>query len=106
KGLNPFADFAFADFGNIDTKPLLHLKAYDKAEVKFRLGYPSKNQESVIHINKESQHHNIIAQSFIFKESFDLLKLRHYLTVMLFVQGAFFYRIKGILNIEGFNRQL
>lgn len=106
KNLNPFAQFAFADFGNITTKPLLALKAYDKAEVKFRLGFPSKNQESVIHINKESKHHNITSQSFVFKESFDLLQLRHYLTVMLFVQGAFFYRIKGILNIEGFNRQL
>lgn len=106
KNLNPFANFSFADFGNTSTKALLELKAYDKAEVKFRLGFPTKGKENIVHINKESQHHNITSQSFIFKESFDLLQLRHYLTVMLFVQGAFFYRIKGILNIEGFNRQL
>lgn len=106
KNLNPFAKFTFADYGNVATTPLLSLKAYDKSEVKFRLGYPSASKSSVIHINKESKHHDIVSQSFIFRESFDLLKLRHYLTVMLFVQGTFFYRIKGILNIEGFNRQL
>lgn len=105
KSLNPFADFAFTDFGKTPTTPLLNLKAYDKAAIKFRLGFSSKS-DSLINTNQESHHHDIVSQSFIFKESFDLLKLRHYLTVMLFVQGAFFYRIKGILNIEGFNRQL
>jgi len=105
-GLNPFANFSFTDFGNVSTEQLLSLKAYDKSVVKFRLGFSSTNEKSIININKEVHHHDIVSQSFIFKESFDLLKLRHYLTVMLFVQGAFFYRIKGILNIEGFNRQL
>ena len=32
--------------------------------------------------------------------------MRHYLTVMLFIQGGSFYRIKGILNIEGLDRKL
>lgn len=105
-GLNPFANFNFTDFGNVATAQLLNLNAYDKSVVKFRLGFSSPNEKSIININKEAHHHDIVSQSFIFKESFDLLKLRHYLTVMLFVQGAFFYRIKGILNIEGFNRQL
>lgn len=106
KGLNPFADFNFTDFGNVSTKPLLELKAYDKSVVKFRLGFTSNLDKKIVNINQETHHHDIVSQSFVFKESFDLLKLRHYLTVMLFVQGAFFYRIKGILNIEGFNRQL
>ncbi len=106
KNLNPFADFSFTDYSNVPTTPLLALKAYDKSVVKFRLGFPSAQEKSVININRESRHHDIVSQSFIFEESFDLLKLRHYLTVMLFVQGAFFYRIKGILNIEGFNRSL
>jgi len=106
KGLNPFADFSFTDFGNVATPQLLDLKAYDKSVVKFRLGFSSPKGKSSINIHQEAHHHDIVSQSFIFKESFDLLKLRHYLTVMLFVQGAFFYRIKGILNIEGFNRPL
>ncbi|WP_317040588.1 GTP-binding protein [Pedobacter psychrophilus] len=57
-------------------------------------------------LKPENHHHDITSQSFIYNKSFDLIKLRHYLTVMLFIQGASFYRIKGILNIEGLTKKL
>lgn len=102
KALNPFADFEFADYGSVNTAPLLQLNAFDKNTVRFKLGVNSA--KSIF--EQENRHHDITALSFVFKESFDLLMLRHYSSVILMVQGAFFYRIKGILNIEGINRQL
>lgn len=106
KNINPFASQSFTDYGKVAVNEILNLKAYDKEKVQFRLGYPTKgNQRSVV-IQAQSQHQNIVSQSFIFKETFDLITLRHYLTVMLFVQGGSFYRIKGILNIEGLNRKI
>ncbi|ADY52379.1 cobalamin synthesis protein P47K [Pseudopedobacter saltans DSM 12145] len=104
--LNPFADFEFANYGKVETKKLLSLNAYDKATVRFKLGVPNSKGKEVVKIASESHHHDIVSQSFVFEQSFDLMKLRHYFTVMLMIQGAYFYRIKGIINIEGINRQL
>lgn len=104
KGINPFALQDFTNFGKVDTSEILNLKAYDKEKQTFKFG--SSSQKNFIQLKAESHHHDIVSQSFIFDKSFDLIKLRHYLTVMLFIQGASFYRIKGILNIEGLNRKL
>ena len=106
KALNPLADFEFANYGKVDTKKLLELNAYDKSIVKLKLGVSTSLKQGFASSVKESHHHDIVAQSFVFDESFDLMKLRHYFTVMLMFQGAYFYRIKGIINIEGINRQL
>lgn len=106
KALNPFADFEFANYGEVKTKKLLDLHAYDKTTVQFKLGVSHTNKKSLVNIVPESHHHDIVSQSFIFEQSFDLMKLRHYFTVMLMIQGAYFYRIKGIINIEGINRPL
>lgn len=105
KSINPFADSVFTDFGKTPTQDLLNLQAYETKKVNSRLGYASVSSKFHL-VKSESHHHQIVSQSYTIKESFDLLKLRHYLTVMLFVQGAFFYRIKGIINIEGLNKQL
>lgn len=106
KLLNPLADYEFTDFAKVETDKLLHLKAYDKEKIAYKLGFSNKKSANVFMIPQETKHHEIVSQSFIFSQSFDLLKLRHYFTVMLVVQGAWFYRIKGILNIEGLNRKL
>lgn len=107
KKINPFADFEFTDFAKVKTSKLLSLSAYDKKNVQFKLtGVIAIKSKNIFNIPQESTHHNIVSQSFIFEQSFDLLKLRHYFTVMLAIQGAWFYRIKGILNIEGLNRKL
>lgn len=105
KNINPFAGMAFCDFAETNTQPLLNLKAYKKEKTQFRLGVNiTQNQPFVF--TKPQSHHNIVTQGFIIGESLDLLKIRHYFTVMLFIQGAYFYRIKGILNIEGLDRKL
>ena len=106
KKINPFASHSFTNFGKVDVDEILELKAYDKEQVQFRLGYASAKSKNVFAIQQQSQHQDIVSQSYIFEPSFDLIKLRHYLTVMLFIQGASFYRIKGILNIEGLSRKL
>ncbi|MBK0382637.1 GTP-binding protein [Pedobacter sp. SD-b] len=104
--VNPFAATAFTDFAKIDTKELLNLKAYEKVKNPFRLGIGSSKKPNILAAKLENHHNEIASQSFIIKESFDLIKLRHYLTVMLFIQGGSFYRIKGILNIEGLTKRL
>ena len=106
KKINPLADYAFTDFANITINKILDLKAYDKTKVAFKLGFSGATTGNVFNIPTEHKHHEIVSQSFVFKSSFDLLKLRHYFTVMLAIQGACFYRIKGILHIEGLSRKL
>ncbi|MDA9555128.1 GTP-binding protein [Pelobium sp.] len=106
KKINPFASQSFVDFGKANANEILQLKAYDKEQVQFKLGYSTNKQQNIFGIQAEVKHQGIVSQSFIFEQSFDLIKLRHYLTVVLFIQGASFYRIKGILNIEGLSRKL
>lgn len=107
KKINPFADFEFTDFAKINTQKLLTLSAYDKEKVQFKLnGLTNTKTQNIFNIPQENKHQSIVSQSFVFEQSFDLLKLRHYFTVMLAIQGAWFYRIKGILNIEGLTRKL
>ncbi|MRX48188.1 CobW family GTP-binding protein [Pedobacter puniceum] len=105
KALNPFADFVFTDYSKTPSSNLLQLNAFDKTKVRFNLGFKT-DDKPLIQLKAETHHHNIVSQSYILKPSFDLLKLRHYFSVMLMIQGAYFYRIKGILNIEGFKKQL
>ncbi|MBU1373984.1 MAG: GTP-binding protein [Bacteroidetes bacterium] len=104
KGLNPFTDYSFTNYGKVDTAKILSLNAYQKEKTQFKLGF--NTNQNVFGINQETKHQDLVSQSFIFEQSFDLLKIRHYLTVMLFIQGTSFYRIKGILNIEGLQRKL
>jgi G3E family GTPase len=105
KGINPFAGIAFCDFAQTDTTLLLKLGAYQKEKTQFKLGYQSDKKQSFV-LTKQHIHNDIVSQGFIIGESLDLLKIRHYFTVMLFVQGSYFYRIKGILNIESLDRKL
>lgn len=106
KQINPFADYEFANYAKVDTAKILDVKAYNKDKIALRLGFSNSKSTNVFNIPQESKHAEIVSQSFIFTQSFDLIKLRHYFTVMLAIQGAWFYRIKGILNIEGLNRKL
>lgn len=106
KKINPFAAYEFTDFANVKTQNILNLKAYDKDKVSYKLGFSGSKSTNIFNLPTESKHLDIVSQSFIFTQSFDLLKIRHYFTVMLMIQGEWFYRIKGILNIEGLNRKL
>lgn len=105
KKINPLASYEFTNFAKVDSKKMLRLEAYNKTRFKFS---PEAKTPNIFNIDSgiESIHHEIVSQSFVFEQSFDLLKLRHYFTVMLMIQGAWFYRIKGIINVEGLNRKL
>lgn len=106
KAINPLASSSFANFGKVNTQEILNLKAYHKDKIQYRLGFSSAQPTNLLSLKSENKHHDIVSQSFVFEDSLDLINLRHYFTVMLMVQGASFYRIKGILNIEGLNRKL
>ncbi len=106
KRINPFASHTFTNFGKANVAEILDLRASNTAQVQFRLGYASPQKNSFISIKPQSNHNDIVSQSFVFESTFDLINLRHYLTVMLFIQGGSFYRIKGILNIEGLKQKL
>ena len=103
-GINPLAGITFCDFADTDTTPLLNIGAYQKEKNQYKLGFQSGKQPAML--IKQHIHNDIVSQGYIIGESLDLLKIRHYFTVMLFIQGTYFYRIKGILNIEGLDRKL
>jgi G3E family GTPase len=105
KAINPFAGIVFCNFAQTNTQPLLNLQAYKKEKTQFKLGINLTQNQPFI-FTKQHSHHNIVSQGFIIGPSLDLLKIRHYFTVMLFIQGTYFYRIKGILNIEGLDKKL
>lgn len=46
----------------------------------------------------EHHHHDIVSHSFTLQEAVDPLKFQHWMSVLLMVQGAGFYRVKGILQ--------
>lgn len=51
------------------------------------------------HKHKHRHHsHDIVSESFVFSEPLDMLKFRHWINVVLFIQKQSIYRIKGILN--------
>lgn len=104
--INPLASFEFTNYANVQTAKILNLEAYNKEKTSLRFGLSNADKSNVFNIPTEGKHQNIVSQSFVFTQSFDLLKLRHYFTVMLAIQGAWFYRIKGILYIKGLNRKL
>ena len=103
-GINPLAGITFCDFADTDTTPLLNIGAYQKEKNQYKLGFQSSKQPAML--IKQHIHNDIVSQGYIIGESLDILKIRHYFTVMLFIQGTYFYRIKGILNIEGLDRKL
>lgn len=106
KKINPFADYEFTNFAKVKSDKVLSLKAYEKEKTAFKFSSADQNTPHIFNLQPENKLHDIVSQSFVFTQSFDLLKLRHYFTVILAIQGAWFYRIKGILNIEGLNRKL
>jgi G3E family GTPase len=88
--LNPFASISFSDFAKTEEN-LLQLKAYDSKNLEDKIGK----------IGHHHHHHDDVAtHSFVFEEAFDLLKLRHWINVLLMIQGSRIYRIKGVVNFQ------
>lgn len=90
--LNPYAQVIEAEQANIETSTLLKLKAYEPSNVEKKTVYISHNHDH--------QHEHITSQAYSFDQPFDLLKLRHFIKVLLLLQSMRIYRMKGILYIK------
>lgn len=114
KSANSFATIEHCDYGKV-SKNLLELDAYEVHQVEKKLDQVHEKQlhrdehqhdcnEHCTHEHhhheehKEHHHSDIVTQSFIITEPIDMLKFRHWLNVLLMIQGKHLYRIKGIMN--------
>ncbi|MCO4292354.1 GTP-binding protein [Solitalea sp. MAHUQ-68] len=97
KNVNPYASIIKAKFGEQETVDLLNQDAYEarKVEQGFRF-FP---------MNLQSKHEEVVSQAFVFDQPLDLLKFRHWLNVLLVIQGQSFYRVKGVLNFAGLDER-
>ena len=112
KNANSFAEITHCDYGNVASN-LLNLNAYEVHQLEQKL--------DVVHTHHEHHHHehecdhtcpdhehehkhqhssDIVTQSFIIKAPLDVLKFRHWLNVLLMIQGKHLYRVKGIMNFQ------
>lgn len=105
--VNPLASMASCDYADTDVD-LLHLAAYNsvKVEDKLRAIHKPHGHSHHDHHHHHEQHDDIISHSFIIDEPFDMLKLRHWLQVLLMLQGEGIYRIKGVLNVQWQDRKV
>lgn len=105
---NPLASILQCDQGELPSS-LLHVQAYEDKQVEEKLN-SSKEQvvhkcdEHCNHGAEEHHHHHhhsdIVTQSFIIDQPFDVLKFRHWLNVLLMIQGQNLYRVKGIVHFQ------
>jgi G3E family GTPase len=123
KSANSFAEIAHCDYGEIASN-LLDLNAYEVRKVEEKLDEVHAHHDHHHHdhdhdhdhdhnhdhdhacedscpAHKHEHHHSdIVTQSFIIKEAIDVLKFRHWLNVLLMIQGKHLYRVKGIMNFQ------
>lgn len=110
KSANSFAEIAHCDYGKISTD-LLNLNAYEVHQVEKKLDEAHAQHEhhhdhehecnDSCPAHKHEHHHSdIVTQSFIIKAPLDVLKFRHWLNVLLMIQGKHLYRVKGIMNFQ------
>ncbi len=118
KKMNPLATMEVADFAKVESD-VLGLHAYDSKTIEERLGKASDhlhhghvcnsdcNHGHVHHNARENDgehqqhvhhHSDVISQSFIIDEPMDFLKFRHWINVLLMLQGERIYRVKGIIH--------
>ncbi len=96
---NPLAEIGSSDYGKAD-RDLMNINAYAAGEVEAKL----KAQHKITgphheHHHHHHQHDDIVSHSFILDRPFDMLKLRHWMQVLLMLQGEGIYRVKGVLDV-------
>lgn len=101
---NPFASISTCDQGQLDSS-VLALNAYDENRVQALLKeeHHAHHHESghVCDDHCDHDHHSdIVTQSFVLTEPLDILKFRHWLNVLLMIQGKHIYRVKGIIDFQ------
>jgi G3E family GTPase len=110
KSANSFAEIGHCDYGKVSTD-LLNLNAYEVNQVEQKLDVAHAQHEhhhdhkhecdDSCPAHKHEHHHSdIVTQSFIIKAPLDVLKFRHWLNVLLMIQGKHLYRVKGIMNFQ------
>ena len=97
KKLNPFATIEICDHANIETTPLLQVKAFDIKVIE---------QKTALLTKQDFLHHHISSQSYILPGDFDFLKLQHFFKVLVSVQSMRIYRMKAVLSIAGESQRL
>ncbi|MGH1335797.1 MAG: CobW family GTP-binding protein [Aureispira sp.] len=106
-GANPLASILQCDRGQLPSS-LLHVQAYENKIVEEKLKASNKPLNHVCdehcnHDHKEHAHQHssdIVTQSFVLDEPLDVLKFRHWLNVLLMIQGQNLYRVKGIVHFQ------
>lgn len=101
KEANPLAAVAAGDFAE-SPDDLLNLHAYEAktVEEKLREQHRPHGHEHHEHHHHHHHHEDIVSHSFIFDQPFDMLKLRHWMQVLLMLQGEAIYRVKGVLDVQ------
>lgn len=95
---NPFAQVFECAFAKVPGEPLLQLGAYRSGDILERT---RKIYEAPEDHGHHHTHSSINSLSFLLDEPLDMLKFQHWVNVLLLIQGASIYRIKGILYFEG-----
>jgi G3E family GTPase len=102
--VNPLAEIKYADYAKVDTD-LLNINAYEFKNVEAKI--KAQHQPHAEHHHHHHHHHDdIISHSFIFDQPFDMLKLRHWMQVLLMLQGEGIYRVKGVLDVQYQDRKV
>lgn len=96
--VNPLAQVVLADYAKTEEN-LLDIQAYafEHVETKIKAQHQPHGED---HHHHHHQHDDIISHSFIFDQPFDMLKLRHWMQVLLMLQGEGIYRVKGVLDVQ------
>ena len=107
--LNPLAELEVLAQAQRDW---LNLQAYRGDKVKLQtkkaccLGQGHHGHHHQHEHQPQLKHEGIVSHSFEFDRPFDFLKLRHWLQVLLLIQGGGIYRIKGLLRCAGMEETL
>jgi G3E family GTPase len=91
--INPYASIITTSQGQINPSNILALHAHEAQAIEQTAHH--------IHHHHDQKHNEITAQAYTFDAPFDLLKVRHFISVLLMFQNSRIYRIKGILYVFG-----
>ncbi len=109
KKVNPLAQVGRGDYAKVEDNLLaLNAYAFQTVEEKLKAQHQPQHHEHHHHEHHhhEHHHHDIISHSFIFDQPFDMLKLRHWMQVLLMLQGEGIYRVKGVLDVQYQNKKV
>jgi G3E family GTPase len=99
--VNPLATCSTSSFAKYQDN-LLNINAYNTVNVENKIRAQHQNAEHphFDHHHHQHKHDDIVSHSFIFDRSFDMLKLRHWMQVLLMIQGEGIYRVKAVLDVQ------